>query len=83
MPATISTITDLLELVIANPSMARVLKEDPDRVARMFGVRLTKAEAAKIKAKLDVQKIATAAKTADTMAMKAAQGIGLTATRKR
>ncbi len=77
MPQRISSINDLLNLVISNPSMAKALKEDPDKVAGIFGVRLSKDESAKIKERLDIKMIAEAAKVADSMVAKAAQGMGL------
>jgi hypothetical protein len=73
----ISSITDLLRLVIANPAMAQALKDDPEKVAGIFGVKLSKGEAEKIRARLDVRMIADAATMADSMVAKAAQGMGL------
>ena len=77
MSERVSSISDLLSLVISNPSMAQSLKEDPERVASIFGVKLTKDEAEKIRARLDVKLIAETAKVANSMVAKAAQGMGL------
>jgi hypothetical protein len=77
MPGRVSSINDLLKLVISNPSLAPRLKEDPEGVAGMFGVKLAKDEAEKIKARLDIKMIAETSKMANSMVAKALQGMGL------
>ena len=77
MSQRIVNLQDLLSLVIANPKMAKGLKDDPKKVAEFFGITLTADQAAKIQEKLDVDEILKASKAADSMAAKVAQGMGL------
>ncbi|HEY7873965.1 MAG TPA: hypothetical protein VIG64_02465 [Actinomycetota bacterium] len=71
------TIEDLLAFTLANPSVGRALQEDPQTVAKVFDIELTEEDASQIQANLNVDELAAAAETADTMAQKVAQGIGL------
>ena len=77
MPQPVNTIKDLLALATHNPNLAKRLKSDPVEVAKMFGVELSKEDASKISATLDVEQLAQFAKQADSMVAKVAQGIGL------
>jgi hypothetical protein len=73
----VNNLVDLFSLAIANPALARSLKSDPRSVAQMFEVKLTDEEADAVSQRLDIDAILGAATTADSMADKVAQGIGL------
>jgi hypothetical protein len=77
MPEHVRSLEDLLRFVIDNPTVARVLKDDPARVAEIFGIELSQEEQARIRANLDLQGVLDLAQTADSMAAKVAAGIGL------
>jgi hypothetical protein len=77
MSETVTNLTDLFSLIVKNPTLAKHLKSDPMRVAEMFGVKLSKEEAAKISEKLDLNCILSLAKEVDSMAAKVAQGVGI------
>lgn len=70
-------IEGLLDLAAVNPGVAKGLKRDPRLVAEMLGVELTEDEATLIAENLDIDLVLEAAETANTMATKVAQGIGL------
>ncbi|MFM9632859.1 hypothetical protein [Streptomyces galilaeus] len=73
----IRNLEDLLDFVSYNPGAAKELKKDPRKVAAMLGVELEESEAELIQANLDVDALLANAKSADSMAAKVAQGVGL------
>jgi hypothetical protein len=73
----VRSVGDLLDFVIANPSVARRLKDDPQAVAEMFEIRLSDDQAALIRENLDLDQVFSAAQAADSMVAKVATGIGL------
>jgi hypothetical protein len=73
----VDSLEDLLDLMIANPSMARHLHENPQQVASLFNITLSKQEQDSISRKLDVEAIVRSAVTPHSMVMKVAQGLGL------
>ena len=77
MSDTVKNLTDLFALIVKNPTLAKHLKADPQRVAEIFGVSLSKEEAAQISQKLDMNAITKFAQEVDSMAAKVAQGVGI------
>jgi hypothetical protein len=73
----VRSVGDLLDFVIANPSVARRLTDDPQAVAEMFEIRLSDDQAALIRENLDLDQVFSAAQAADSMVAKVATGIGL------
>lgn len=73
----IDSLEDLLELMIANPSMARRLRDNPQDIASLFDIKLSQEEQESISRKLDVEAIVRSAVTPRSMVMKVAQGLGL------
>ncbi|MER5773800.1 hypothetical protein ABT144_05830 [Streptomyces sp. NPDC002039] len=73
----IRNLEDLLDFVTYNPGVAKELKKDPRKVAAMLGVELNDSEAELIAANLDIDAVLANAESADSMAAKVAQGVGL------
>lgn len=77
MADTIDSLEDLLELMIANPPMARHLKENPQQVSSLFGLSLSQEEMESISRNLDIDAILKSAVSPHSLVMKVAQGLGL------
>ncbi len=79
MTTKVNSLDDLLSFVIANPGIARELRSDPQRVAKLFGLTLTPDQIKRLSSNLDIAGIEHAAKEIDSMVAKVAQGVGLRA----
>lgn len=75
----VNTLEKLLDVVTLNPGMASEIKQDPRKVADMLGVELTNEQVRMIAKTLDLDSVLQTAESANTMAMKVAQGIELKA----
>lgn len=77
MSSKVSSIKDIINLMLSNPSLAKQLKENPSAVAKTFGVSLTAGEAAAISDNLNIDDVLKTAKEVDSYAAKVAAGMGL------
>lgn len=74
----VNDLNGLFSLILHNPTLARHLKSDPARFAEMFGISLSREDAARIAEKLDINVVAKFATEVDSMPAKVAQGVGIT-----
>jgi hypothetical protein len=77
MSDTVKSLKDLFSLVGRNPTLAKRLKSEPIQVAEMFGLKISKEDAERISAKLDLDQILKHATDVAAMPEKVCQGIGL------
>ena len=73
----VRSLEDLFALLLTNPHLAERLKKDPQQVAEMFGLTLSKADAEHIRSRLDVEAVLKMATEVDSFSAKALQGVGI------
>lgn len=77
MATKVSTIEEMISLVIQNPSLAKRFKKDPVEVAEIFGIKVSEKEAVAISQKLNLASLVKKAKEIDSFAQKVINGVGL------